>query len=144
MLMKNCLAVSVVLLALAACKGEDSGKVVADATEEHLFVVNLVPDSVKLKQYLDYHAHIWPEVEAGFRKAGYQQIDLYRYANTVVMRIKVPQGASLDSMGKLAEASHPRCAEWNRLMASYQQGIAGTKPGQTWAEALQFFEYVSH
>jgi L-rhamnose mutarotase len=142
----NCLPIRkllafVVLVNVASCNAHPDTAPSPANSEEHVFVVNLVPDSGKIKEYLDYHAHIWPEVEAGFRKAGYQEISLYRYSNSIVMRIKVPRGTNLDSMGKLAEASHPRCAEWNQLMATYQQGVAGTKPGQTWVEAAPIYQY---
>ncbi|MBC9930591.1 L-rhamnose mutarotase [Chitinophaga qingshengii] len=111
------------------------------ALKEHVFVVNIVPDSVKLKAYLDYHAHIWPEVEAGFKKAGYHNITLYRYDHLLVMTVTVPEGADLAQMGKIAESYDPRCAEWNRLMDTYQQGIPGTAPQQKWVEVKPFYTF---
>ena len=41
--------------------------------KELVFVVNLVNDDKKVQEYLDYHKKIWPEVEAGFKKAGYKK-----------------------------------------------------------------------
>ncbi|MBO9728577.1 MAG: L-rhamnose mutarotase [Chitinophaga sp.] len=108
---------------------------------ERVFVVEVVPGEQPLKEYLDYHQHIWPEVEAGFRKAGYRNISLYRYQHLLVMTITVPENANLDSMGKIAESSHPRCAEWNKVMAGYQAGVPGTAPGQTWVEASRFYHF---
>lgn len=126
---------------IAGCtpRHEDPKKV--QALEDKVFVVNIVHDSLKLKEYLHYHQQIWPQVEAGFKKAGYQKIVLYRYDYLLVMKITVPVGADLGEMGKLAEASDPRCAEWNKLMNNYQQGVAGTSPGQTWVEATPFYEF---
>jgi L-rhamnose mutarotase len=109
--------------------------------EEKVFVVNIVHDSLKLKEYLAYHEHIWPEVEAGFKKAGYQKIGLYRYNYLLVMAITVPAGADLNEMGKLAESYSPRCSEWNRMMNGYQQGVEGTSAGQTWVEAKSFYQF---
>ena len=104
-------------------------------------MVNIVPDSVKLKEYLTYHEQVWPEVEAGFKKAGYKKITLYRYNHLLVMTITVPQNADLGAMGKLAESYSPRCAEWNKLMNTYQTGVQGTQPGQTWVEAKPFYVF---
>jgi len=109
--------------------------------QEHVFVVNIVHDAQKLKEYLDYHQHIWPEVEAGFKKAGYRKITLYRYDYLLVMTIAVPAGADLGQMGKTAESYDKRCAEWNRLMDGYQTGVPGTAPGEKWAEAKPFFSF---
>ena len=130
----------VVMMLFASCK-ENNSKPVQEA-EERVFVVNIVNDTTKLKEYLNYHQHIWPEVEAGFKKAGYQKITLYHYEHLLVMTITVPKGAHLDQMGKLAESYNPRCAEWNKLMSQYQVGVPGTLPGQTWVETKQFYSFT--
>ena len=113
---------------------EPTGKLV-----EKVFVVNIIAGEKPLEEYLQYHRNIWPEVEAGFKKAGYKTITLYRYDHLLVMTLTVPANADLNAMGKLAESYDPRCAEWNKLMAHYQTGVPGTKPGQTWAEAEPFY-----
>ncbi|HEY9261678.1 L-rhamnose mutarotase [Chitinophaga sp.] len=110
--------------------------------KEHVFVVNIVPDSLKLKEYLDYHAHIWPEVVAGFKKAGYQKIVLYRYGYLLVMTITVPADADLGQMGKVAESYDKRCADWNKLMDGYQTGVAGTEQGKKWVEVTPFYSFT--
>lgn len=104
-------------------------------------VVNLVDDSLKIARYLAYHQKVWPEVEAGFRKAGYQDIRLYRYNRSVVMIVTVPVDADLAAMGRKAEAYDPRCAEWNRMMDTFQVGVPGTRPGQKWAQADLYYEF---
>ncbi|WP_223151283.1 L-rhamnose mutarotase [Chitinophaga varians] len=129
----------VCLFLLACAMACSNGKSIK--TEEKVFVVNIVPQEDKLQEYLRYHQHIWPEVEAGFKKAGYQQITLYRYKYLLVMKIVVPVGADLQQMGKTAEAYSPRCAEWNRLMGGYQVGVPGTAQGETWVEATPFYEF---
>jgi L-rhamnose mutarotase len=126
---------------IPACRQSQSDKLLSDQLEEKVFVVNIVPDSVKLKEYLTYHEQVWPEVEAGFKKAGYKKITLYRYDHLLVMTITVPQNADLGVMGKLAESYSPRCAEWNKLMNTYQTGVQGTQPGQTWVEAKPFYVF---
>ncbi|HWV64195.1 L-rhamnose mutarotase [Chitinophaga sp.] len=111
------------------------------ALQEHVFVVNIVKDPQKLKAYLDYHQHIWPEVEAGFKKAGYRKITLYRYNYLLVMTIAVPAGADLGQMGKTAEAYDKRCAEWNRLMDGYQEGVPGAGEHEKWVETTPFYQF---
>jgi len=108
---------------------------------EKIFVVNTVDNNKKLNEYLDYHKHIWPEVEAGFKKAGYKSITLYRFNDLIVMRITVPKNANLNAMGKLAESYSPRCVEWNKVMNNYQKGVAGTTPGQKWVEVIPFYKF---
>src|ERR1044072_1860597 len=106
---------------------------------ERVFVANLVKDEQKLEQYLAYHKQVWPEVEAGFRKAGYKRITLYRFKYLLVMTITVPEQADLQQMSRTAEDYDKRCAEWNRLMSQFQTGVEGTVPGQTWVEADRYY-----
>ena len=108
---------------------------------EKIFVVNTVDDNKKLNEYLAYHKQVWPEVEGGFKKAGYKSITLYRFHDLIVMAITVPKNADLNKMGKLAESYSPRCAEWNKLMNTYQKGVKGTSAGQKWVEAIPFYKF---
>ncbi len=134
--MKNSILLVLCVVVMAAC-----GATNKPATEEKIFVVNITPDKKKLAEYLQYHEKVWPEVEAGFQKAGYQKITLYRYQHLLVMKIQVPLGADMQKMGKIAEGYSPRCAEWNKMMAAHQEGVPGTQPGETWVEALPFYEF---
>jgi len=108
---------------------------------EKIFVVNTLDNAEKMNEYLAYHKKIWPEVEAGFKKAGYKNIKLYRFNDLIVMKIRVPKDADLDKMGKLAESYSPRCAEWNVLMNGYQKGVNGTSKDQKWVEVTPFYEF---
>jgi L-rhamnose mutarotase len=108
---------------------------------EKVFVVNTVDNNKKLNEYLEYHKQVWPEVEAGFKKAGYQNIKLYRFNDLIVMTISVPKNADLKEMGRLAESYSPRCTEWNKLMNNYQKGVNGTAEGQKWVEATPFYKF---
>lgn len=127
----------VAVVIITACNARQK----EEKLEDHVFVVNIVPDPQKLKAYLDYHQHIWPEVEAGFKKAGYRKITLYRYDHLLVMSITVPAGADLGQMGKTAESYDKRCAEWNRLMDGYQTGVPGAGQQEKWVEAKPFYHF---
>ncbi|SDC99193.1 L-rhamnose mutarotase [Niabella drilacis] len=128
------------LLLLAVIMGCKQQKTEAPL-QERTFVVSIAPGEQKLQEYLDHHQHIWPEVEAGFKRAGYKKITLSRFEHLVVMSIVVPAGADLDRMSKAAESYDKRCAEWNRLMDSYQEGVPGTTPGQKWVEVKPFYSF---
>ncbi|TDW95927.1 L-rhamnose mutarotase [Dinghuibacter silviterrae] len=126
-----------ILLLFASCRHP-----VSTATRDVVMVVNLVDDSTKVSQYLAYHQKVWPEVEAGFRKAGYKDIRLYRYNRTLVMIVTVPANADLGEMGRVAESYDPKCREWNRMMDAFQVGVPGTAPGQKWAQADLFYRFT--
>ncbi len=112
------------------------------AVDQYVFAVSISPETGKLEEYLRYHDNIWPEVEAGFKKAGYNEIKLFRYHHLIVMTIKVPKGANLDEMSRSAESGNPRCAEWNRLMDTYQIGVPGTSSGEKWVKMDEFYSFT--
>ena len=109
--------------------------------EEYVFAVQLVDDKIKIQEYLDYHYKIWPEVEAGFQKAGYKNIRLYRFGNYISMIVQVPRGSDLGKMGRETELYHSRVKEWNTLMEAYQKGLPGTKKGDTWVAMDKIYEF---
>jgi L-rhamnose mutarotase len=109
--------------------------------EEYVFGVRLVEDSAMQQKYLDYHQQIWPEVEEGFRKAGYEQVRLFCYGHYITMVVKVPKGSDLNRMGQISNDSHPRVAEWNKLMDGFQRGLPGTADGQTWVMFDKLYEF---
>jgi len=112
-------------------------------TKDQVFIVMLPDDSVRIHEYLYYHHNIWPEVEAGFKKAGYENIRLFIFGNILTMIVSIPEGASLDEMSKISQNYHEKVKKWNVLMASYQQGVPGTSEGQTWVEMQKIYEFKS-
>jgi len=116
-------------------------KPVAEKIKTLVFIVNLVNDEQKVNEYLAHHQKVWPEVEAGFRKAGYKKIEIYRFNKSLVMIVTVPKNADLDSMGKVAEGYDKKCREWNQMMDRYQVGVTGTSEGQKWVQAERIYSF---
>ncbi|MBB1286481.1 L-rhamnose mutarotase [Flavisolibacter sp. BT320] len=100
-----------------------------------LLTANLVADPRLQQEYMRYHAsqfQQWPEVSKGFCKADFQQLLLYRNGRQLMLVISIPKGESLDNLNPKTTENNPRVEEWNRIMKKYQEGLEGTKPGETW------------
>lgn len=123
------------------CPSCNEKKPVVEETKSLVFIVNLVNDEQKVNEYLAHHQKVWPEVEAGFRKAGYKKIELYRFNRSLVMIVTIPKNADLDSMGKIAEGYDTKCREWNHMMDQYQVGVPGTLEGQKWVQTELFYSF---
>jgi L-rhamnose mutarotase len=112
-------------------------KTVAAEWDHVLLTANLVADKKLQQQYLDYHAtqfERWPDIARGFCNAGFQQLLLFRNGRQLVLIISVPKGKSLDELNPKTVENNPKMVEWNKMMAKYQEGIEGTKKGETWVE----------
>lgn len=112
-----------------------------ESFDEYVFCVQLVNDPVKIHEYLNYHKKVWPEVEEGFKKAGYKKIRLYRFKNYVSMIVQVPKGADLEEIGASKALHTAKVNEWNALMTTYQKGLPGVKEGTTWVAMENIYEF---
>ncbi|MBO0947902.1 L-rhamnose mutarotase [Fibrella forsythiae] len=100
-----------------------------------ILTANLVADPARQHEYLAHHAtqfEKWPELSNGFCNADFQQLLLYRNGRQLMLVISIPKGESLDKLNPKTTENNPRVDEWNALMKKYQEGIPGTKPGETW------------
>jgi L-rhamnose mutarotase len=111
----------------------------AAAWDHILLTANLVSDTTKQRAYLQYHAtqfEQWPEVAKGFCNAGFQQLLIFKNGRQLMLVISIPKGADFEKLNSRTTENNPRVNDWNKMMALYQEGVSGTKPGETWV----FFE----
>jgi L-rhamnose mutarotase len=100
-----------------------------------ILTANLVSDPKKQQEYLDYHRtqfQKWPEVSQGFCNANFQQLLVFKSGRQLMLVISIPKGESLDKLNPLTTKNNPRVDDWNNMMKKYQEGIEGTKKGETW------------
>ena len=110
-------------------------KTVAKEWEHIILTANLVADEKMQKEYLAYHAtqfEKWPEISNGFCNASFQQLLIYKNGRQLVLVISIPKGESLDKLNPKTTENNPKVDEWNKIMSKYQEGIKGTKKGETW------------
>ena len=50
----------------------------------------------------------------------------------MVLVISIPKGKTLDELNPKTTQNNPKMDEWNNIMKKYQEGILGTKKGETW------------
>jgi hypothetical protein len=50
----------------------------------------------------------------------------------LILVISIPKGERLDKLNPKTTQNNPRVDDWNKLMSKYQEGIEGTKKGETW------------
>ena len=101
----------------------------------YLLTANLVSDSKKQKEYLEYHStqfEKWPDISKGFCNAGFQQLLLFKNERQLMLVISIPKGKTLDELNPKTVENNPKMIEWNKIMGKYQEGIEGTKKGETW------------
>jgi hypothetical protein len=100
-----------------------------------LLTANLMADKKLQQEYLDYHAtqfEKWPGISEGFCNADFQQLLIFKNGRQLVLVISIPKGKTLDELNPKTTENNPQMEEWNKRMGKYQEGIEGTKKGETW------------
>jgi L-rhamnose mutarotase len=105
-----------------------------------VLAVDLKGDAV-VDIYRDYHRRVWPEVLDSLRSSGVVGMQIYLLGRRLVMVAELEDGGDLRSAFAARIASHPRVAEWERLMMSLQQPAPGAGKGEWWTAMEPVFEY---
>lgn len=112
-----------------------SGEKPAKEWTHILLSANLVADTVKQKEYMEYHRtqfEKWPELSKGFSNAQFQQLLVFRNGRQLLLVISIPKGKSLDELNPKTTENNPRVEEWNKIMANYQVGLDDAPQGAVW------------
>jgi len=105
-----------------------------------VLAIDLKDDSV-VQTYREYHRRVWPEVLESLRISGVLDLQIYLLGCRLVMIADLEDGADLRRAFATRMASHPRVAEWERLMMSLQQPAPGAADGDWWTAMEPVFEY---
>ena len=81
--------------------------------------LKLVDDEQLIAQYVEAHAHVWPEVIEGQRQVGILDMQIFRKGRNLFMICDTVDGFDWErDMARLAAL--PRQAEWEAYVAQFQ------------------------
>ncbi len=99
--------------------------------------LTLVNDEEMIAQYVDAHAHVWPEIIAGQREVGILDMQIFRRGNVLFMICDTVDDFDWQrDMKRLATL--PRQAEWEAYVAQFQ----GCAPNAPSAEKWKMMERI--
>jgi len=105
----------------------------------HVMTLDLKDDPRGIAAYRRHHRKIWPEVRDSLLRVGVRRMDIYQLERRLVMVMDTKAGFDLERSFATHVASHPRCAEWEELMKTFQQAPPGARPGQLWTPMENIF-----
>ena len=93
--------------------------------------LHLVDDEEMIAQYVEAHAHVWPEIIEGQRDVGILDMQIYRKDRQLFMIMDTVDDFDFDrDMAKLATL--PRQAEWEAYVAQFQGCKADARSDEKW------------
>jgi L-rhamnose mutarotase len=101
--------------------------------------LDLRNDPAAIEAYRRHHAAVWPEVLKSLRKIGVRSMDIYALGRRLVMLLETKPGFDAERDFARHNASHPRCAEWEQLMKTFQEPPPGAPPGRLWTPMQEIF-----
>jgi L-rhamnose mutarotase len=108
--------------------------------ERYCFALDLVDDDARIAEYEAHHAAVWPEVRAGFIRAGIEIVELYRTGTRLFMILETDSDFSFEKKQKIDE-SDPKISEWEALMSTYQVPLPWASEGQRWIMMNCIFKF---
>ena len=99
----------------------------------------LKDDPEIIRQYDEYHAHAWPEVVEGIKHLlGVRKMLIYRWGRQLFMYMEVEDDYD-PARNWPRYVANPRVAEWQDMMAGFQDPPEGTTPEDTWLDMKEVF-----
>jgi L-rhamnose mutarotase len=106
----------------------------------YVFALDLADDPRLIAEYERHHANVWPAIEATFRAAGIERLEIYRTENRLFLLLEVSPAFSAAAKAA-ADAANPDVQEWERLMWTYQRALPWAKPGEKWVKMDRIYEW---
>ena len=101
--------------------------------------LELRDDPVLIGQYIDAHARVWPEIQAGIREVGILDMQIYRHGRKLFMIMD-----TVDDFDFTADnarlATLPRQAEWEAYVARFQGCDSDAPSTAKWQLMEKIFE----
>jgi len=105
----------------------------------HVMTLDLKDDPRGIAAYRRHHRKIWPEVRDSLLRVGVRRMDIYQLERRLVMVMDTKAGFDPERSFAAHVASHPRCAEWEELMKTFQQAPPRARPGRLWTPMKSIF-----
>ena len=101
--------------------------------------LTLVNDEKLIEQYVEAHAHVWPEVIAGQREVGILSMQIYRKDRSLFMIMDTVDSFDFErDMARLATL--PRQAEWEAYVSQFQGAKANARSDEKWQLMEKIFD----
>jgi L-rhamnose mutarotase len=127
------------LLSIVACSPAPQKEEVVTKTKRYCMALDLKNDSTLIKEYIEQHKAVWPEIIAGIKEVGISDMQIYRIGTRMFMIIDVPEDFDFETqMAKLGTL--PRQAEWEEFMWKYQEPLPYATKGEKWMPMEKIFQ----
>ena len=98
---------------------------------KYCLALDLKDDEQLIKEYEQYHQHVWDEIKKSITDSGITNMEIYRTGNRLFMIMETNENFSFEKKAT-RDASTPKVQEWEQLMWKFQQPLPWAKEGEKW------------
>lgn len=102
------------------------------------FALDLKDDPKLIKEYIEHHQNVWPEILESITDAGIIDMEIYNIANRLFMIMDTEDTFDPDAKAEV-DRDNPKVQEWESLMDNYQKRLPFAKEGQKWVPMNRIF-----
>jgi len=107
--------------------------------KRYCLALDLKDDEVLIKEYEEYHRHVWPEILKSIKDSGIEQMQIYRTGNRLFMIMETKDDFNFEKKAAM-DITNEKVQQWEQLMWKYQQALPGSIPGEKWMLMEKIFE----
>mgnify|MGYP004451271787 CR=1 FL=1 len=96
-------------------------------------------DPEKIAKYVEAHANVWPEIQAGIREVGIIDMQIYRHGRQVFMICDTVDDFDWER-DNARLAALPRQAEWEAYVAQFQDCACDAPSVKKWKLMDKIFQ----
>lgn len=110
-----------------------------------VLILDLKDDPELIARYEAHHrpGAVPEAVVRSIRKAGIEEMEIYRSGNRLVMVMDVVEGFDPETKAA-ADAADPEVIAWEELMDRFQRPLSWAPAGTKWLEAHRIFALSKH
>ncbi|WP_434037531.1 L-rhamnose mutarotase [Formosa sp. 4Alg 33] len=97
----------------------------------YCYALDLVDDETLIKEYIEYHKNVWPEIEQSILDSGIEVMEIYHVGNRLFMITEEGNNTPLDERPQ-SDQVKAKIDQWETLMWTYQQALPIAKKGEKW------------
>ena len=106
---------------------------------QYVLILDLKDDPILIKEYIEYHQNVWPEIEESLKESGILTLKIFRFKNHLTMLLEVSDSFSFEKKAAL-DLNNPKVQEWENLMWKYQSPVSGAPQGEKWVLMEEIYQ----
>ena len=107
--------------------------------KRYCYALDLVDDDKLIKEYIDYHNNVWPEIKKSILNTGVKLMEIYCVGNRLFMITDVDENFSLENR-ESEVSTNKKVKDWEDLMWKYQKALPVAKKGEKWILMEKIFK----